>query len=113
MYYLNDNLCLLDDLVYMPDTQLLNEYVLQDVGKIWMGSWDNNRGRMWYFGQFDSSVLPAITLMFERSELKDSKYVKEITIHLPIPTGKEMQNNVSFFIMYKIPNIYFLLMPFH
>ncbi|XP_017784889.1 PREDICTED: hemocyte protein-glutamine gamma-glutamyltransferase-like [Nicrophorus vespilloides] len=57
------------DLVYMPQGELLDEYVLSDVGKIWIGPWGSCRGREWVFGQFYGCVLPAIMLMFNSSEL--------------------------------------------
>lgn len=63
------NLCILGDLVCMPDQDLLDEYVLNDVGKIWVGPWGSCKGKEWVFGQFDACVLPAIMLMFERSGL--------------------------------------------
>lgn len=54
----------------MEDEQLLDEYVLNDVGKIWVGPWGSSRGREWVFGQFDASVLPACQLLLERSGIK-------------------------------------------
>ncbi|CAK9825429.1 Hemocyte protein-glutamine gamma-glutamyltransferase [Anthophora retusa] len=68
--YLLFNPWLKDDLVYMEDEQLLDEYVLNDVGKIWVGPWGSSRGREWVFGQFDASVLPACQLLLERSGIK-------------------------------------------
>lgn len=53
----------------MPEKRLLDEYVLTDVGKIWVGPYGSSRGREWVFGQFDACVLPAAMLMFEKSEL--------------------------------------------
>ena len=38
--------------------KLLEEYVLNDVGKIWMGAFGSAKGREWIFGQFDDAVLP-------------------------------------------------------
>lgn len=63
----------LGDLVYMPEERLLDEYVLNDVGKVWVGPWGSSKGREWVFGQFDACVLPAAMLMFERSELLPSR----------------------------------------
>lgn len=57
------------DMVYMPDERLLEEYVLSDVGKIWVGPWGSTRGREWVFGQFAAAILPACLLMFERSKM--------------------------------------------
>lgn len=60
----------LEDLVYMEDEQLLDEYILNDVGKIWVGAWGSARGREWIFGQFDAYVLKACQLLLERSGIK-------------------------------------------
>ncbi|KAK4873340.1 hypothetical protein RN001_015369 [Aquatica leii] len=55
-----------EDLVFMPEERNLDEYVLTDVGKIWVGPYGSSRGREWVFGQFDKSVLPAAMLMFQK-----------------------------------------------
>ncbi|XP_033341899.2 hemocyte protein-glutamine gamma-glutamyltransferase [Megalopta genalis] len=68
--YLLFNPWLKEDLVFMEEEQLLDEYVLNDVGKIWVGPWGSSRGREWVFGQFDASVLPACQLLLERSSIK-------------------------------------------
>ncbi|XP_022920675.2 hemocyte protein-glutamine gamma-glutamyltransferase-like [Onthophagus taurus] len=57
------------DLVYMPDERLLDEYILMDVGKIWIGPLGSCRGREWVFGQFDATVLPAAMLMLEMCQM--------------------------------------------
>ena len=54
----------------MEEEQLLDEYILNDVGKIWVGPYGSSRGREWVFGQFDATVLPACMLLLERSGLK-------------------------------------------
>jgi transglutaminase 1 len=53
----------------MSDERLLDEYVLNDVGKIWVGPYGSCRGRECIFGQFDAVVLPAVDLMMSRSGL--------------------------------------------
>jgi transglutaminase 1 len=53
----------------MKDRELLNEYVLEDTGKIWVGAHSSARGRQWIFGQFDDSVLPLIMILLEKSGL--------------------------------------------
>ncbi|XP_046746548.1 hemocyte protein-glutamine gamma-glutamyltransferase-like [Diprion similis] len=60
-----------EDLVYMEDQKLLEEYVMSDIGKIWVGTEKHHSGRGWVFGQFDACVLPACELMLERSGIKD------------------------------------------
>lgn len=63
---------ILGDSVHMPEERLLDEYVLTDVGKIWVGPYGSSRGREWVFGQFDACVLPAAMLIFERAQLSYS-----------------------------------------
>lgn len=58
-----------DDAVYMEDAPLLDEFVLNDVGKVWVGPMGFTRGREWVFGQFDERVLPAAMLVLERTGL--------------------------------------------
>lgn len=65
------------DLVYMGDERLLDEYILNDVGKIWIGPKNSSRGREWVFGQFDACVLPAIMLMCEMSQMAYHRYIIE------------------------------------
>ena len=60
-------MCYADDQVYMTNERLLDEYVLNDIGKIWVGPHGSCRGREWIFGQFDAVVLPAVDLMMSRS----------------------------------------------
>ena len=44
-------LYILDDQVYQPDNSLLEEYVLNDTGKIYVGNRKQIHGRKWNFGQ--------------------------------------------------------------
>jgi DNA integrity scanning protein DisA with diadenylate cyclase activity len=39
------------DQVYVPDTSLLEEYVLNDTGKIYTGNRKQINGKRWNFGQ--------------------------------------------------------------
>ncbi|XP_042874695.1 hemocyte protein-glutamine gamma-glutamyltransferase-like [Penaeus japonicus] len=55
------------DETYMSDDEKREEYVLADVGKIWVGNYPFPHGRPWVFGQFDDAVLPASVLLLERS----------------------------------------------
>nr|CAH0113585.1 unnamed protein product [Daphnia galeata] len=62
-----------DDSVYMESeengrskaSKLLDEYVLADVGKIWMGAYGTARGREWVFGQYDDATLPVCMFLLE------------------------------------------------
>lgn len=55
----------LEDEVYMPDTHLLEEYVMNDIGKVYTGS----KGRHWLFGQFEAHTLPACRKLLKESGL--------------------------------------------
>lgn len=59
-----------NDATYLPEEDRRQEYVLNDVGKIWQGSYPTARGRHWVFGQFDDAVLPACIILMERSGLR-------------------------------------------
>ncbi|XP_059479361.1 hemocyte protein-glutamine gamma-glutamyltransferase-like [Neocloeon triangulifer] len=67
--YLLFNPWVKDDATFMENKSLLDEYVLTDVGKIWMGSRDQHHGRQWVFGQFDKAVLPAAMYVLEKTNL--------------------------------------------
>ncbi|KAJ0174303.1 hypothetical protein K1T71_010449 [Dendrolimus kikuchii] len=58
-----------DDQTYMEDTSLLQEYVLNDVGKVWVGPIKTTRGKAWSYGQFDAVVLPACMFMLDKAEI--------------------------------------------
>ena len=40
-----------DDVVFMSDARAREEYVLNDHGRIWVGSASSSCGRPWNFGQ--------------------------------------------------------------
>lgn len=61
------------DLTYMEEKPMLDEYILSDVGKVWVGPIGSTRGREWVYGQFDKSVLPACIMMLDRANLIHQK----------------------------------------
>lgn len=58
-----------DDSVYLSEEADRNEYILNDVGKVWMGSYKEPKGRRWVFGQFEDVSLPCSILLLELSAL--------------------------------------------
>ena len=56
----------LDDVVYMENSKHRDEYVQNDVGKVWQGSSRRYSGKPWVFGQFDDTVLPASRFILQR-----------------------------------------------
>ena len=54
----------------MDDENLRNEYVQNDVGKVFQGNYPRYTGKEWILGQFDDSVLPACCFILQKSKLK-------------------------------------------
>lgn len=57
------------DQVFMEEEELRQEYVLNDKGKIYEGTYFNVRARTWFYGQFDRSVLPTVMYLLDRVPL--------------------------------------------
>ncbi|KAL5021108.1 hypothetical protein ScPMuIL_000263 [Solemya velum] len=75
-YEHEDNLIMLfnpwcpEDTVYMEDRER-DEYVMNETGRIWMGSQRCFFGKPWNFGQFDNPVLECALHLLDRAELGD------------------------------------------
>ncbi|XP_053204653.1 hemocyte protein-glutamine gamma-glutamyltransferase-like [Panonychus citri] len=57
------------DTVYLEREDLKHEFVLMDIGKIYIGSYNQPKGRQWIYGQFNRDVLPAIMYMMGKTRL--------------------------------------------
>ncbi|KAJ8303349.1 hypothetical protein KUTeg_019745 [Tegillarca granosa] len=58
-----------DDTVYMENEKLLDEYILNDTGKIYVGNQRQIFGRKWNFGQFEDNILDcALYLLGEHED---------------------------------------------
>ncbi|XP_021352800.1 uncharacterized protein LOC110449942 [Mizuhopecten yessoensis] len=55
-----------DDQVYHHDNHLLEEYVLNETGKIFCGNSNRFSGRVWNFGQFENPVLDCVFDLLDR-----------------------------------------------
>lgn len=53
----------------MENEEERQEYLLNESGKIWCGTFKKPKGRRWIFGQFDDVVLPAAVFLLEMSRL--------------------------------------------
>ncbi|KAA8590511.1 hypothetical protein FQN60_014445 [Etheostoma spectabile] len=64
-----------DDVVYLPDESLLQEYVMNEYGVIYMGSWDHINSKPWNYGQFEDYVMDICFEVLDNSKdaLKNSK----------------------------------------
>ncbi|XP_074713935.1 protein-glutamine gamma-glutamyltransferase K [Strix uralensis] len=61
-----------DDNVYMEKTSDLNEYVLNETGRIFYGTEDQIAERSWNYGQFDAGVLEACLYILDRRGMPHS-----------------------------------------
>ncbi|KAM4573912.1 protein-glutamine gamma-glutamyltransferase 2-like [Odontesthes bonariensis] len=64
-----------DDVVYLPDESLLPEYIMNEDGVIYMGTWDYIRSIPWNYGQFEDYVMDICFEVLDNSQdaLKSSK----------------------------------------
>lgn len=58
-----------NDDVYMGREDARQEYVLNEVGKIYIGSYSRPCGRKWTYGQFHESILPAVMYLLDKTRL--------------------------------------------
>lgn len=58
-----------DDEVFLEDEKEREEYVLNDHGTLYMGTYKAPEGLAWVFGQFGALILPALTLLMEQAGL--------------------------------------------
>ncbi|KAM6288748.1 protein-glutamine gamma-glutamyltransferase K [Aegotheles albertisi] len=61
-----------EDTVYMEDTKELNEYVLNESGRIFYGTEEQIAERAWNYGQFDAGVLDACLYILDRRGMPHS-----------------------------------------
>lgn len=59
-----------DAVHYSGPASHLSEYVLNDTGKVYTGSYKHPIGRDWAFGQFEEHVLPAAVDILDKSQLR-------------------------------------------
>lgn len=58
-----------DDTVYLPREDARQEYVLADIGKVYMGSYMRPLGTRWSYGQFSEYVLPGMMMLLDKTRL--------------------------------------------
>ncbi|KAF7660044.1 hypothetical protein LDENG_00289310 [Lucifuga dentata] len=66
-FYLLFNPWCKDDAVYLSDESLLQEYIMNEDGIIYMGTWDYINSMPWNFGQFEDYVMDICFAMLDNS----------------------------------------------
>lgn len=57
----------------MESEEERNEYILNETGKIWCGTFKQPQGKHWIFGQFDEISLPTAVFLLEKAQLDPSR----------------------------------------
>ncbi|RXG71622.1 Hemocyte protein-glutamine gamma-glutamyltransferase, partial [Armadillidium vulgare] len=76
-----------EDLVYLEDDKDREEYVMNDKGKVYLGSFRKPRGRPWAFGQFEDVVLPVACYILELSKYPHSERGNPVKVVRAISGG--------------------------
>ncbi|XP_059544514.1 coagulation factor XIII A chain [Myotis daubentonii] len=58
-----------DDAVYLDDEREREEYVLNDIGVIFYGDFNNIKSRSWSYGQFEDGILDACLHMMDKAQM--------------------------------------------
>ncbi|XP_046646771.1 hemocyte protein-glutamine gamma-glutamyltransferase-like [Daphnia pulicaria] len=62
-----------DDPVYLDNEELRREYLMNETGKVFVGTHHRPKGRRWVYGQFSDVALPAAQLLLEQSGLNPTE----------------------------------------
>ncbi|CAL4096191.1 unnamed protein product [Meganyctiphanes norvegica] len=76
-----------EDFVYMEEEIEREEYVMNDKGKVFIGTDKVAKGRPWAFGQFEDVVLPVAVYLLDLSKLTDTARANPVLVVRAISAG--------------------------
>ena len=82
------------DAVFLANDDERKEYLLEDTGLIWRGSYKNFHAKKWNFGQFDFDVRDVIFQLLEENVKAEDRW-NPIKVSDPISVWKKLQNTSS------------------
>ena len=68
------------DPTFMPNEAERQEYIQDDFGKIYAGTFGAEKGRPWSFGQFESTILPAACHILDSSRLRPGQRANPVQV---------------------------------
>lgn len=83
-----------DDETYMEGDDERNEYVLNDVGRIWVGSHTSSSGIPWTFAQFRSVVMLVSLSLLDSMSVEERGDPVKVTRHLSAAVNVQDDNGV-------------------
>jgi len=86
---------LTDDPVYLDNEELRREYLMNETGKVFVGTHHRPKGRRWVYGQFSDVALPAAQLLLEQSGLNPTERGNPVQVVRAIASIVIKQNLIS------------------
>jgi transglutaminase 1 len=98
--YLLCNPWMNDDIYALSTSEQIAEYVMNEHGRIYIGSMNMSRSIPWYFGQFEASVFHAAMTLLDRAPSSDSVHIDESFIlrYLCSQIRSNSDDNASIFL---------------
>ncbi|RWS02042.1 Hemocyte protein-glutamine gamma-glutamyltransferase-like protein, partial [Dinothrombium tinctorium] len=83
-----------DDVVYLADEKLRQEFVINDIGEIYVGGLVFKTAKAWEYGQFDEYVVPVVSTLLENYGLNSSQMADPVIVARAISSiANDDENN--------------------